>query len=256
MGLCHLISPLTGTDIVFLLLVLFLALGIVRFLRRVIGDESSCFGHSFINELSLKSSPPLSSLPWSSLPRSPRSSSSLPVPVPVPAPPSVSSSLPSVSSSLPRSSHRPSGPVSPPVLSIKPVRLFQEPSSQSSSSPSPSSPSPADETVTLTGQKLLKELGLPATLASFRLLISLGVLDENLLPSSLLAPISVPASSPPPYVPPHFHYHLVVGTCYLNKRGELCLGPKRDEGLDENVEKRCSNPVVFSTSRRVFKGSF
>ncbi|KAE9362518.1 hypothetical protein N431DRAFT_437599 [Stipitochalara longipes BDJ] len=306
---------------------------------------------SFINESSLKSAPS-SSLPRSSLPRSPRSSSSLPVPVPVPAPPSVSSSLPR--SSLPRFSLRPSGPVSPPVLSIKPVRLFQESSSQSSSSPSPSSPppssqSPANETVTLTGQKLLKELGLPATLASFRLLISLGVLDENLLPSSLLAPVSAPASSPPPYVPPHvrrqasvppsspvssslpapasspalessssvspplvrtvtvskgcfychnkhpsglphvhrnhcpwFHYHLAVGTCHLNERGELCLGPKRDEGLveplpfwssnvaqgeqvkrrtdgtewDENVEKRRSNPVVFGTGGRVFSGGF
>ncbi|KAE9362517.1 hypothetical protein N431DRAFT_435651 [Stipitochalara longipes BDJ] len=439
MGLRHPISPPPRTDIAvgpaatttlqwelvreranqtlseFLLLVLFLALGIVQFLRRVVGDESSCFGHfghvdksSFLSpaqethtttasSFGLSSSPLSSSLPASSgppsssplpesssttqppaqlsskslesssspellitsqssvlesfinessksspsrssLPRSPRSSSSLPVP----APPSVSSSLPR--SSL-RSSLRPSGPVSPPVLSIKPVRLFQE-SSQSSSSPSPSSPSPADETVTLTGQKLLKELGLPATLASFRLLISLGVLDENLLPSSLLAPVSVPSSSsPPPYVPPHvrrqasvpssspasvplpassslpessvrppllrtvtvskgcfychnkhpsglphahrnhcpwFHYHLAVGTCHLNERGELCLGPKRDEGLveplpfwssnvaqgeqvkrrtdgtewDENVEKRRSNPVVFGTGGRVFEGGF
>ncbi|KAE9379534.1 hypothetical protein N431DRAFT_434498 [Stipitochalara longipes BDJ] len=377
MGLRHPISPLTGTDIALvqeranqtlsellllvlelMLIVLFLALGIIRFLRRVVSDESryfSYFSHvdtflspaqeartptsssgllsspvssslpassgppssspfleslsttqssspdssssspellitsrssvlkSFINELSLKSSPPLSSLP-----RSPHSSSSLPVP----APPSVSSSLPR--SSL-RSSLRPSGPVSPPVLSIKPSS-----SSPSSSSPSPGSQSPVnnDKTITLTGQKLLKELGLPATLASFRLLISLGVLDENLLPSSLLAPsppAPVSSSSPPPYVPPHirrqasvpsssptssslpedsasirpplvrtikvskgyfychnkhpsglphahrnhypwFHYHLA-----------LCLGPKRDEGeQDENVEKRSSNPVVFS----------
>ncbi|KAE9370207.1 hypothetical protein N431DRAFT_546123 [Stipitochalara longipes BDJ] len=196
---------------------------------------------SFINKLSLKSSPPSSSLPRSSLPRSPHSSSSLPVPVPVPAPPSVSSSLPR--SSL-QSSLYPSGPVSLPVLSIKP---------------------------------LLKELGLPATLASFRLLISLGVLDKNLLPSSLLAPASalVSLSSPPLYVPPHIRRQALVplslpilssllapalspalessssispplmriiivskdyfyyynNIYYLNKRGELYLGPKYNKGL-------------------------
>jgi hypothetical protein len=68
---------------------------------------------------------------------------------------------------------------------------------------------------------------------------------------------------------PWFHHHLTVGTCYLNDRGELCLGPKRalaqplpfwsstmsqgeqvkrcTDGTewDEVVERRVWNPVVF-----------
>ena len=68
---------------------------------------------------------------------------------------------------------------------------------------------------------------------------------------------------------PWFHHHLAVGTCHLNDRGELCLGPKRalaqplpfwsstvsqgeqvkrrTDGTewDEVVERRVWNPVVF-----------
>jgi hypothetical protein len=69
---------------------------------------------------------------------------------------------------------------------------------------------------------------------------------------------------------PWFHHHLAVGTCHLNDRGELCLGPKRvtlaqplpfwsstvsqgeqvkrrTDGTewDEVVERRSWNPVVF-----------
>ncbi|KAF4637051.1 hypothetical protein G7Y89_g1040 [Cudoniella acicularis] len=69
---------------------------------------------------------------------------------------------------------------------------------------------------------------------------------------------------------PWFLHHLEVGTCHLNDRGELCLGPKRNgyvtalpfwdstisqgeqvkartDGTewDEVVEKRARNPVVF-----------
>jgi len=71
---------------------------------------------------------------------------------------------------------------------------------------------------------------------------------------------------------PWFHHHLAVGTCHLNDRGELCLGPKRTtlarplpfwsstvsqgeqvkrrtDGTewDEVVERRSWNPVVFSS---------
>jgi hypothetical protein len=72
---------------------------------------------------------------------------------------------------------------------------------------------------------------------------------------------------------PWFHHHLAVGTCHLNDRGELCLGPKRvtlaqplpfwsstvsqgeqvkrrTDGTewDEVVERRSWNPVVFCFS--------
>ncbi|KAE9362519.1 hypothetical protein N431DRAFT_551222 [Stipitochalara longipes BDJ] len=283
MGLRHPISPLTGTDIAeranqtlsellllvleLMLIVLFLALGIIRYFSHVDTFLSPAQeARTPTSSSGLLSSPVSSSLPASS------------------GPPSSSPFLESLSTT--QSSSPDSSSSSP--------ELFQESSSQSSSSPSSSSPSPGsqspvnnDKTITLTGQKLLKELGLPATLASFRLLISLGVLDENLLPSSLLAPsppAPVSSSSPPPYVPPHirrqasvpsssptssslpedsasirpplhpsglphahrnhypwFHYHLAVGTCYLNKRGELCLGPKRDEGLVDPLPFWSSN---------------
>jgi hypothetical protein len=71
---------------------------------------------------------------------------------------------------------------------------------------------------------------------------------------------------------PWFHHHLAVGTCHLNDRGKLCLGPKRalaqplpfwsstisqgkqvkrrTDGTewDEVVERRVWNPVVFRSS--------
>ena len=111
----------------------------------------------------------------SSLPRSSPSASSLRPSVP---------SVPSVPYSL-----RPSAP----ALSVKPVTLVQP-------SPSPT-PSQKDETITLTGEELLKELGWPASLDSFRILVKLGVVDESLLLPSPSP--SSPSTSPRPYVPLH-----------------------------------------------------
>ncbi|PMD28722.1 hypothetical protein L207DRAFT_521423 [Hyaloscypha variabilis F] len=246
-----------------LLLVLFLVLTIVRFLRGAVGDidqwdhverpflsqaqegRTTTLPPEFLSTTEPTTQPPAQLS--SSLPRSSPSASSLRPSVP---------SVPSVPYSL-----RPSAP----ALSVKPVTLIQP-----SLSPSPS-PSPKDETITLTSEELLKELGWPASLDSFRILAKLGVVDESLLPPSPSpsspSPSSPASTSPRPYVPPHvrrqplvprpsvprypvstsspdspassplrpplirtFHHHLAVGTCHLNEKGELCLGPKPKHG--------------------------
>ena len=130
-------------------------------------------------------------------------------------PAQLSSSLPwsspSASSLWPSVPSVPSGPLGPsvpyslrpsaPALLVKPVTLVQP-----SLSPSPS-PSLKDETITLTSEELLKELGWPASLDSFRILAKLGVVDESLLPPSPSpsspSPSSPASTSPRPYVPPH-----------------------------------------------------
>ncbi|PMD28723.1 hypothetical protein L207DRAFT_521421, partial [Hyaloscypha variabilis F] len=111
----------------------------------------------------------------------------------------------------------------------------------------------------------------PASLDSFRILAKLGVVNESLLLPSPLpsspspsspSPSSPTSTSPRPYVPPHFHHYLAIGTCHLNEKGELYLRPKPKHGTqreqvkrrtdgtewDKDVSKRPSNPVVFRTS--------
>ena len=127
---------------------LFLVLIIVRFLRGAVGDidqwdhverpflsqaqegRTTTLPPEFLSTTEPTTQPPAQLS--SSLPRSSPSASSL------------QPSVPSVPYSL-----RPSAP----ALSVKPVTLVQP-----SLSPSPS-PSPKDETITLTSEELLKELG-------------------------------------------------------------------------------------------------